>query len=400
MRHVLGFTGVTAAAILLLVSAAMNWRFGYSLGKSEFESQLYGAASAAADCFKALLPFFIFAALRSKSWSQAFGGMLLLGVCFSYSLTSSLGFAAINRADTTGNRAIKAGNYQDLRGELTHAQTRLATFGNFRPSITVQSDIDGMVQQQSDIWRATKGCTDATIPKSMEYCGTYHKYLAEKGTSIEAEKLDTRVAELTTKISKVSGGDAVREADPQSAVLSTLSGASTEQVQLALTILVAFLVELGASMGFYVAFSFWGIEDAKSYVLAPAAPVSVPVTVPQQTALVPIPLALSPISEAPKSDVELFFDERVGREEGSSVMALTLYDDYCAWCEARGKQPLGLPVFNRNFSDLGVQKAKIAGRIRWLGIRMLFGDEEENGTSVTLASDNLRAPRGLMIAKG
>ena len=48
MRHVLGIAGVAAAAVLLIVSAAMNWRFGYTLGKSDFESQLYGAASAAA----------------------------------------------------------------------------------------------------------------------------------------------------------------------------------------------------------------------------------------------------------------------------------------------------------------------------------------------------------------
>ena len=93
----------------------MNWRFGYTLGKSDFESQLYGAASAAADCFKALLPFFIFAALRNRSYSQALGGALLFSVCFSYSLTSSLGFAALNRADTTGTRALKAETHQDLR---------------------------------------------------------------------------------------------------------------------------------------------------------------------------------------------------------------------------------------------------------------------------------------------
>ncbi len=113
MRHVFGVAGVTAAGVLLIVSAAMNWRFGYTLGKSEFESQLYGAASAAADCFKALLPFFIFAALRNRTYSQALGGALLFAVCFSYSLTSSLGFAALNRADTTGSRVLKAETHQD-----------------------------------------------------------------------------------------------------------------------------------------------------------------------------------------------------------------------------------------------------------------------------------------------
>lgn len=57
MRHVLGVLGVLAAGVLLAVSAAMNWRFGFSLGRTELDGEIYGAASAAADCMKALVPF-------------------------------------------------------------------------------------------------------------------------------------------------------------------------------------------------------------------------------------------------------------------------------------------------------------------------------------------------------
>ena len=71
MRHVLGVLGVLAAGVLLAVSCAMNWQFGNSLGRTEFDGQLLGAASAAADCMKALIPFFFFAAIRNRMWSQA-----------------------------------------------------------------------------------------------------------------------------------------------------------------------------------------------------------------------------------------------------------------------------------------------------------------------------------------
>ena len=70
-RHVLGVLGVIAAGVLLAVSAMMNYRFGYSLGKTPSDGHIYGLASAAADCFKALVPFFFFAAWRNRMWSQA-----------------------------------------------------------------------------------------------------------------------------------------------------------------------------------------------------------------------------------------------------------------------------------------------------------------------------------------
>ena len=118
MRHALGLLGVLSAGVLLAVSAAMNWRFGYSLGMTETDKQIYGAASAAADCFKALVPFFFFAALRNKMWSQAAASAVLWVVVTGYSLTSALGHAALNRMDTSGQRAVDAAQRLALRDRL------------------------------------------------------------------------------------------------------------------------------------------------------------------------------------------------------------------------------------------------------------------------------------------
>jgi hypothetical protein len=366
----------------------MNWRFGYSLGKSEFESDLYGAASAAADCFKALLPFFIFAALRSKTWSQAMGGSLLFAVCFSYSLSSSLGFAALNRADTTGSRVMMAETHQDLRAELDRAREALKTLPEHRPAGMVTGEIEALKQNAS--WVSSQGCTNATIAKSMEYCGNYFKLQAEFAVAQQAEKLDAQVDQLRGKLGKLDVMAASKATDPQSQVLAKLSGASTEQVQTALTVLIALLVELGASLGFYTAFAYWRIFDVKGLPMpevqvAPAAPV-----------YAPAPLRVMPVeadeeeppllAAEPRTDVELYFDERVGRDDGSSVTALALYDDYCQWCEAKAKQPLGLPIFTRKFSEIGVQKAKVAGRIRYLGVRLLFAEEDDGRRELSAVS--------------
>jgi hypothetical protein len=377
MRHVLGIAGIAAAAVLLIVSAAMNWRFGYTLGKSDFESQLYGAASAAADCFKALLPFFIFAALRNRSYSQALGGALLFAVCFSYSLTSSLGFAALNRADTTGSRVLKAETHQDLRTELDRARETLKTLPAHRPLGTVNGEIDAF--RQNSRWLASGECTNATSGKSMTYCEGFYKLKAELAIADQSDKLEAKVTQLRSRLGELDSVSVTKSTDPQSQVLAGLTGRSTQEVQTSLTVLIALLVELGASLGFYTAFSYWRIFDVKGL------PVPAPVRVVAMPAFAPPPRLVSNAENAdpelepaqPKTDVELYFDERVGKENGSSVTALALYDDYCQWCEARGKQPLGLPIFTRRFSDLGVQKAKVAGRIRYMDVKLMFGERDD-----------------------
>jgi hypothetical protein len=376
MRHVLGIAGVTAAAVLLLVSAAMNWRFGYTLGKSEFESQLYGGASAAADCFKALLPFFIFAALRNRSYSQALGGALLFVVCFSYSLTSSLGFAALNRADITGLRVLKVETHADLRADLERSREELKSLPARRPVGTVAGEIEAF--KQNGRWLSSAGCADATAVKSMSYCEGFFKLKAELAIAEQSDKLEGKISQLTNRVSELDSAAAAKATDPQSQMLASLTGRSTEEIQLGLTLLIALLVELGASLGFYTAFSYWRIFDVKG--LPAPEPVRVPVP-----AFAPIPVlqalpnCVDPELRAAqvKTDVELYFEERVGRENGSSVTALALYDDYCQWCEVKGRQPLGLPIFTRRFSDLGVQKAKVAGRIRYMDVRLLFSTAED-----------------------
>jgi len=353
----------------------MNWRFGYTLGKSEFESQLYGGASAAADCFKALLPFFIFAALRNRSYSQALGGALLFAVCFSYSLTSSLGFAALNRADITGLRVLKVETHADLRADLERSREALKVLPAHRPAGTVNGEIEAF--KQNGRWLSSAGCADATAVKSMSYCEGFFKLKAELAIAEQADKLEAKVSQLSTSVGALDSEAAAKATDPQSQMLASLTGRSTEEIQLGLTLLIALLVELGASLGFYTAFSYWRIFDVKG--LPALEPVRVAAPVP---AFVPM-LQAVPNSDPelraaqPKADVELYFEERVGRENGSSVTALALYDDYCQWCEAKAKQPLGLPIFTRRFSDLGVQKAKVAGRIRYMDVRLLFGSMDD-----------------------
>jgi len=391
MRHALGVLGVLAAGVLLAVSAAMNWRFGFSLGRTEFDGQIYGAASAAADCMKALVPFFFFAALRTKMWSQAAASALVWVVVMGYSMTSALGHAALNRLDTAGQRAATVQTYKDHRADLKRAQEQLSWIPQHRPAQTVQSQIDSVKADKA--WRWTKGCTKVTGPRGRSYCQKYHGFTAELASAEQANVLEARIADTQAKLAQSDGATVMSEADPQAAVLAKLAGVfmpsikvKVEDVQTALTVFIALLLEVGSAFGMYVAFSQWRLYDSYAPAAPNIAPVSTAVAAEPPPKAVAITKPRSGANDnktandtervpaartlAPETDVERFYKERIETQDGSSLTATSLYEDYCGWCEEQRKEPLALPTFGREFGELGVHKARIAGRVRYIGIAL------------------------------
>jgi len=405
MRHALGVLGVLAAGVLLAVSAAMNWRFGFSLGRTEFDGQIYGAASVASDCMKALVPFFFFAAWRNRMWSQAAASAVVWLVVTGYSLTSALGHAQLNRGDTAGGRAAEAQSYQDHRADLKRATDQLSWVPQHRPEKTVEADLASARSQKA--WTWTKACTEISGKSSADYCKNVRALEAELAAAQQSATLEARVAEIQAKMSKTEKGHALAEADPQAAVLAKLAhlvgfqGLKTEDVQTALTVLVALLLEIGSGFGMFIAFSQWRLHERQ----APAAPqmvtvashtVAAPVAAPVAVAVSQKPRSVGIANDnksvpaarlmAPETDVERFYKERIESQEGSSLTATALYEDYCAWCEEQQKEPLALPTFGREFGDLGVQKAKIAGRVRYIGISLKSGMELEEDKNKPVSS--------------
>jgi len=396
MRHALGILGVLAAGVLLAVSAAMNWQFGYNLGRNPLDGQLFGAASAAADCMKALVPFFFFAAWRNRMWSQAAASALVWAVVTGYSLTSALGYAAQTRDDTAGARLTQSQQYQDARADMKRAQDQLSWIPQHRPAATVQADIEGLKAQKA--WGWSEGCKKMDGAAERKLCDRFHALEAELGSANQAAGLEKRITEAQAKVSGQATGVGAVEADPQAAVLVSLlsgiiPGLKVSQVQTMMSVAVALLLEVGSGLGMYVAFSQWRLYDVK----APAAPRFVPVTavatapvtathtaavaVAAQPAVQQIAKPRSGANDnrsapavtrmiAPENDVERFYKESIEVTDGSSLTATELYEDYCAWCETKQKEPLALPTFGRAFGELGVKKEKIAGRIRYIGIAL------------------------------
>lgn len=393
MRHALGVLGVLAAGVLLAVSCAMNWRFGVSLGRTELDGQIYGAASAAADCMKALVPFFFFAAVRNRMWSQALASALVWVVVTAYSLTSALGHAALNRLDTAGQRVASADSYKDHRADLARAQEQLSWVPQHRPAQAVQADIDAVKDDRQ--WNATGQCSNVVNSKGRNFCQKFHALSAELASAQQSVALEARIADIQGKMTHVTGTMVMSEADPQAAVLAKLAALiapsiKVEDVQTALTVFVALLLEVGSGFGMYIAFSQWRLYDNESHTpaaprIAPVSTAAAAVAAPQKAVAIAKPRSgandnksttekvAAPAPQrliAPETDVERFYKERIETQDGSTVGATEMFEDYCDWCEQLGKEPLAHPNFGREFQELGVQKAKVAGRVRYIGIAL------------------------------
>ncbi len=385
-RHALGVLGVIAASILLAVSATMNYRFGFSLGKTSVDGQIYGLASAAADCFKALVPFFFFAAVRNRMWSQALAAAVVWGVVTAYSMTSALGHAALNRLDTAGQRAIAAAAYKDLRADSKRAQEELTWIPAHRPAETVTAELSVMKDQRN--WAISKECTEILGKATREFCQQFHKLNAELASAQQAQRLEEHIAGIAGKLATVTGGTAMAEADPQASVLARLGGFEVEKVQTALTVFVALLIEIGSAFGMYVAFAHWRMYETTTKVPAQvsvrvaeevrAEVWSSPPTAPPQSSAIVEPHEPRRVNAndnrlpngVPDSDIQRHYRQRVVSAPGSSVTAQDLYDDYCDWCEEEGKEALPMPTYSREFKTLGVRKDKLGGRIRYFDVEL------------------------------
>ena len=409
MRHVLGVLGVIAASVLLVVSAMMNYQFGYSLGKTPTNSHIYGMASAAADCFKALAPFFFFAAIRNRVWSQVLAAALVWVVVTGYAFTSALGHAALNRFTTSGERVAAGTNYKDLRAELKRAEDQLKWIPPHRPPSTVEAEINVLKAQKS--WLTSKDCTDATIRSSREFCQQYFKLAAEYASGQEAEKHRAKIGQLGAQTAKVTGAAVMGEADPQAGVISRLTGIEIGTVQTGLMLFVALLIEIGSGFGMYVAFAYWRPHQSMHGGSHPASKVAEVQRArreeetraagkdetPATGRTDPIWTREPPASDSgadsaasgppptrpfgdndnktapkyvmPENDVEMFY-RLVENAPGEAVTSQDLYDAYKVWAKSRSKRQLNHSRFSLEFERLGHKTVLILERQRYPNIAL------------------------------
>lgn len=202
-RAVIMAAGAVVALGFLAGSAVANYMFGFSLGRTSAESLLFGSIGVCAVAANALCPFYLSWFVQASRRSAAAGTMLLYALCLIYSVTSAVGLAAQNREGVTASRQITHDTYEDTRRELLDLENRRST---------------------------TKGK--------------------------ERSRLDARIDDVRRRLRTLQSAAPV-QADAQSAFLSALTFGllDPQRVRLALVALFALMVEVGATVGLFVALS-------------------------------------------------------------------------------------------------------------------------------------------------
>ncbi|MGI9476573.1 MAG: hypothetical protein ACR2PI_07700, partial [Hyphomicrobiaceae bacterium] len=302
--------------------------------------------------------------------------------------------------------------YKDLRSDLDRAKAQLGWVPAHRPAATVQADLNRLSNQRR--WKWTRGCASVKGSSNRRFCDNHAKLGAELASANEAAKLETRIASVQAKLSGLKGVTH-SSADPQATVLANLAsvfipGVKVENVQTALTIFIALLLEVGSGLGMYIAFSQWKLDPTRVRRLEVAQPqaandvqpltaepividreeeavASITITKPGDGANdnVATPKLAAPTADT-TSAVERYREERTEDQSGSTLTAQELYEDYCTWCEEQQKEPLALPTFGREFGELGVQKAKVSGRVRYIGIALRSGGANREATKTPVTN--------------
>lgn len=260
-RWLIGGICLIVSLVILYVSASMNYRFGFSLGKSEEDGLLYARMSVAADIFKALSPFLLYAAWRARRVIGIGAAILLWLATTFYALGGALGHAGSNRLDTVGQRSLAADHYKDLRADMKRNQDQLAWIPAHRPADTVKGEIEALRSKNMLLWSYSEECVRPEGKGQREFCANYHKLRGELGNAESAAKLNTKIDEISSKLADTKSSAATTESDPQASIISRMLvfigvNLAVSDTQIWLTLLVVLLIEAGSGLGPYLSISY------------------------------------------------------------------------------------------------------------------------------------------------
>jgi hypothetical protein len=192
VNRLVSISGIVLALAFMVLSAAINWRYGHSIGRDAGDQLIYAAISLAADIAKAITPFFFWYALKNRHFIPAAASALFWIACTGYSLSSAAGFAELNRAEQTGGFATRKADHAALQVELARKEAQLKALGDYEPPAVTAQRLE--VLRQNPRWPSFEAMRGSNRARIRTFCAEYHTFEAARQKGIEAAKLATEIA--------------------------------------------------------------------------------------------------------------------------------------------------------------------------------------------------------------
>jgi DNA-binding MarR family transcriptional regulator len=207
--------GAALASLALAVAwfgIRINAWYGGTLGRNSEASTLLSGLSVSADVLALILPTAARTLWTDRRRMAAAVAWALWTIMIAVALMATVGFAALNIADTTAARTKTVTELAALTARAERIRTERSGITESRSVAAIDAELQRAQPGAVAVWRATAGCRDVTLPASGEVCAPV---LALRQAQATAERRDALDADLREAESQLRLLPAVIATDPQ-----------------------------------------------------------------------------------------------------------------------------------------------------------------------------------------
>jgi MarR family len=212
-------THAVGGAVLAALAVAVAWFgirinawYGGTLGRTPEASTLLSGLSVSADVLALILPTTARTLWTDCRRIAAAVAWALWAVMIAVALMATVGFAALNIADTTAARAKTVTERAALAARIERLRGERDGITESRSVAAIEAELQRTQPGAATVWRATAGCRDVTLPASGELCASV---LALRQAQATAERRDVLDADLREAESQLRLLPSVMTTDPQ-----------------------------------------------------------------------------------------------------------------------------------------------------------------------------------------
>lgn len=331
MRALVSAIGVLVALGFMTLSAAINWRYGLSLGRDATDQTIYAALSVLCDIAKALSPFFCWWAIERRRPFQAVISGLFWAACTIYSLSSAAGFVELNTTTQAGKVSSGRDESAELEASSQRKRQQLERLGTVTPAGVLTTRVNGLHTDAR--WASTKFCTDMRSRQDKSFCDELVGLVGEREKAEASERLESEIATVRARLNQLGATSQSKSADPRVGLVTRLFRSEQSKVQLFFSLLFVVVLEIGSGLGLFIATSHGQLSTR------PRTEVGEPETGHEKETL-------------PHGNVAKFARACLVGKEDATIGSAELYGHYRAWCSPKNMSALDLRCFAKSFTQL------------------------------------------------